>query len=102
MGHQIIKQPNGLLAIFESYTDSWVCAEATPEEVADFFAEMAEKESRRRTEVILNQVMAGERVNAYAQLAMTFEEANKKHNKHRPKAFKKGEFIGFPEGEDND
>ncbi len=100
MGHQIIKQPNDLFAVFCNNTDSWIFADATSEELLDYYAERAAEEARKRTQEILNHVDAGEPRRAYYQFAMTFKEANAEHNRRHPKAFKKGEFIGFPDGDD--
>lgn len=102
MGHQIIKQPNGLLAVFCNNTDSWVLADCTSEELLDYYEQRAADEARKRTQEILDHVEAGDPRRAYYQFAMTFEEANKEHNTRHPKAFRKGEFIGFPEGEDSE
>jgi hypothetical protein len=33
MTHQIIRQPDGLLAVFSPGVDDWVIADATPEEL---------------------------------------------------------------------
>lgn len=95
MGYQIIKQPNGLLAVFSSYTDSWVVAEGTYDEVVEYFAEMAAEDSRTATKRILEHVVGDAPRKAYAQFALAFEEANRMHNKHHAKVFKKSKFIGF-------
>jgi hypothetical protein len=46
MGFQIVKQPDGRLAIFSSYVDQWVACDASDEEVILMFAEQAAESSR--------------------------------------------------------
>jgi hypothetical protein len=43
---QIIKQPDGLLAVFSSFSDSWRAWDATPEELIEFYAREAADEAR--------------------------------------------------------
>ena len=82
MGYQVIRQPDGLLAIFSSYTDTWVVYDADPGEVVDYFAERAAKNARRDAERIVEHVMNGRAREAYYQFAMTFEEANAESGEH--------------------
>jgi hypothetical protein len=82
MGHQIIRQPDGLLAIFSSFTDTWIVNDATPEDVADYYAEQAAREARRSVERILGHVLAGEPSKAYYQFALSFDEANAMSGEH--------------------
>ena len=85
MGHQVIRQPDGLLAVFSSGVDSWVLVDATAEELADWYAERAAVESRRETARILESVLAGQPREAYYQFAMTWEEAEETRRfQHEP------------------
>jgi hypothetical protein len=82
MGHQIIRQPDGMLAVFSSVTDTWILYNASPEELEDYYAEQAAEDARRRTREILAHVLAGEPRKAYYQFAMTFEEADRMSGEH--------------------
>lgn len=44
MGQQIVKQPNGLFAVWSSIVDNFVITDATPEEIIE---EWSEREARR-------------------------------------------------------
>ncbi len=48
MGHQVIRQPDGLLAVWSTVVDDFVVLNATPEEIADHYAEEARRETRER------------------------------------------------------
>ena len=76
MGHQIIRQPDGKLAVFSSFVDSWILMDATPEDLGDYYAEKAAEDARRGVARVLEHVLAGEPRKAYYQFTMTFEEAN--------------------------
>jgi hypothetical protein len=82
MGHQIIKQPDGLLAVFSSVTDSWILYDATPEELGDYYAERAAQRAREDLARTLEHVLADEPRRAYHQFAMTFEEADALSDEH--------------------
>lgn len=75
MGQQIIKQPNGLFAMFSSSTDTIVAWDATAEEIVEWFADQAAEDARRRVRVLLSDVGRGEARRAYHQFAMTWEQA---------------------------
>jgi len=47
MGHQIIKQPDGKLAVYSSGVDAWVVVDASPEELLDYYAKRAADDARR-------------------------------------------------------
>jgi len=78
MGHQIIRQPDGKLAVFSSIVDAWILMDATPADLEDYYAEKAAEDARQRTRKVLEHVLAGEPRKAYYQFAMTFDEANDK------------------------
>lgn len=73
MGSQIIKQPNGLYAVFSSVVDAFVIYDATIEELIDD----AVADYRKDTQVSLRRIAAElERGGKpYHQFTMTFDEA---------------------------
>jgi len=73
MGRQIIKQPNGLFALWSSNSDKFVWIDATKQEMIDAFAEEARKEAVERTEEIFAELEAGG--SPYYQWTQTYEEA---------------------------
>ncbi|MGW2520422.1 hypothetical protein ACWC09_26105 [Streptomyces sp. NPDC001617] len=77
MGQQIIKQPDGRLAVFSSVVDAFVIVDATPEEILDWRAEEAAQQARERTQRELDKVLSGDPRAAYFQFALTWEEAAK-------------------------
>src|ERR1017187_6678674 len=82
MGHQIIRQPDGLLAVFSSGVDAWIRKDETPEGISDYYAERAARDARRSAEETISHVLAGEPDKAYCQFAMTFDEANQDSREH--------------------
>lgn len=94
MGHQIIKQPDGLLAVWSTVTDSWMLYDATPAELLDYYAERAAKRAREDTQEALDAVIAGDARRVYFQFALTFDQANTEHLErgHEPVPF------GFMQG----
>lgn len=80
MGQQIIEQPNGKYSVFSSVTDTFVCMDATYEELIEFFVESA----RRNTEVNINRTMK-QLINnekPYYQFTKSWEEAVESHKRH--------------------
>lgn len=75
MGQQIIKQPDGRLAVFSTVTDSFVVVDATPEEVIEWRAEEAAQEASERTEAELKRVLDSAIDKPYRQFTLTWEEA---------------------------
>lgn len=82
MGYQILKQPDGQLAIFSSYTDTFVAMDATPDEVTEWFADLAAHDARTSVRRILNHVIADDPRGAYYQFAVTWDEAARKNEEH--------------------
>lgn len=83
MAFQIIRQPDGELAVFNGYDGVWCAWGLTRDEVIEFFAEMAARDSRETTGRIIDQILAGEPGKAYGrQFAMTFAEANALSSHH--------------------
>jgi len=81
MGQQVIRQPDGLYAIFSSITDTWIVYDADRQEIFDWYAERAKEDADRATLRILNAIEKDPR-EAYHQFAMTFEEANARSIEH--------------------
>lgn len=81
MGHQIIKQPDGLFAVFSTYSDSWIVWDASPEELSDYYAERAEADARENTARLLALIEENPRL-AYYQFTMTFAAANESSVAH--------------------
>ena len=92
MGHQIIQQPDGKLAIFSTGVDSWIVMDATPDEIADYYAERAAADARRSARNTLNRVLAGKPREVYCQFAMTFDEANQESREHGGEWWQDGEW----------
>jgi hypothetical protein len=78
MGHQIIKTPDGTLAVFSSVVDDWIITNATPEDLLDYYANKAAEEARAATQRILVDVLRDNPRGVYYQFAMTFEEAQQR------------------------
>lgn len=78
MGWQVIKQPDGLLAVRSSETDTLIAWDATRDEVLELFADRAAARLRRDLELIgetVDHVLADEPRKAYYQFAVTWERA---------------------------
>lgn len=75
MGQQIIRQPDGLFAIFSTNTDTIIVWDATAQDVFDHFIERATADVKRQVAEILVNVAAGEPRKSYYQFAMTWDEA---------------------------
>ncbi|BBH17487.1 hypothetical protein Back2_17740 [Nocardioides baekrokdamisoli] len=81
MGYQVIKQPDGKLAIFSSGTDRWAVYDGTPEEIIQFFVDRAARDAKRSAEQVVDAVIADEPRSIYFQFALTFKEADETHRK---------------------
>ena len=82
MGQQIIKQPDGLLAVFSSIVDGFIVVDATPEEILDWRAEQAANDARRATQRELDAVLADDPRRVYYQFVRTWEEASEMDRKN--------------------
>jgi hypothetical protein len=83
MGQQIIRQPDGRLAVFDSTEDAFMIVDATPEEVIEWRAEEAAEAARERTKAELKRVLS-ESETPYHQFTLTWEEASRMDRKNRP------------------
>jgi hypothetical protein len=93
MGNQVIKQPDGFYAVFSSVVDAWVLVDATPCDIADYFAEKAADSARESVARIMEAVEAGQPCKAYYQFAMTFEEADRMSREHDGMYWRDGEWV---------
>lgn len=81
MSEQIIKQPDGRLAVFSSVVDAFVVVDATPEELVEWRAEEAAEAARKRTRTEIEKVLSGE-PRPYHQFTLTWEEAEQMDRKN--------------------
>ncbi|MFB7359647.1 hypothetical protein [Streptomyces gardneri] len=82
MSQQIMKQPDGLLAVFSSVTDTFVVVDATPEELVEWRAQQAAEAAREQTRRELQHVLADNPRGAYFQSARSWEEASALNRAH--------------------
>lgn len=81
MGQQIIRQPDGKLAVFSSITDSLIVTDATAEEIVEWRAQRAAEAERERTWAELKRVQDEANERPYFQFTLTWEEASEKDRK---------------------
>lgn len=91
MGHQIVKQPNGMLAIFSDGTNTggWIVYDATPDEVVEWFAERAASGARDTYRREVELVLAGKECSYGGVKLYSFAELN---------AYNKADGRDGPEG----
>lgn len=82
MGHQIIRQPDGNLAVFSTGTDSWILMDGSPQALEDYYAQRAADSARQSARETIARVVAGRPGEVYHQFAMTFAEANDLSREH--------------------
>ena len=81
MGTQIIRQPDGRLAIMD-WDTGWAAWDGTPEEVVEWYAARAAEESRDTIRRRIAAVLAGDPERVYGrQWTLTFAEAQA-HSQH--------------------
>ena len=73
MGQQIIKQPDGLYALFSSSVDDFVVLNATPQEIIDDWVEQERERLTKRVGEIVAELERGGK--PYHQFTMTWDEA---------------------------
>lgn len=83
MGYQIIKQPDGLLCIWSSYSDRIVASDATPEETINWFVDLAVQDARRNAERIIDYVQGERPEFAYGQFVKTWPEVRSDYYRFR-------------------
>jgi hypothetical protein len=82
VNYQIIKQPNGKLAIFSPFSGTIALQGATAEGVAEWFADRAAEGAREEARRKIKHVVAGNPRKVYFQFAMTWEEALAEDREH--------------------
>lgn len=75
MGHQIIKQPNGLLCVWSTIVDDFIIVDATPEELVGYYAKKAAEDAAKSTARLVNAVIEGRAAEVYPRTVMTYAEA---------------------------
>lgn len=84
MSHQIIKQPDGLLAVFSTVVDAFIITDATPQELEDWYAEQVADEARKRTRWLLGRLQELGAQEVYGRRAYDWSEAARLHQEHAP------------------
>lgn len=79
MGHQIVKQPDGRLAVFSTTADGFLFFDATEEEVVEYYAEEAAERARESTRRTIEMVKTGKPRAPYAQFTLSWKEAMAMH-----------------------
>lgn len=87
MGNQIIKQPDGHYAIFNTNSDAIVVWDAEGDEIVEWFAERAAEQARDDARRQLGHVASDEPRRAYFQFAMTWDEALREDQEHGGEAW---------------
>ncbi len=87
MGNQIIRQPDGQFALFNSNANTIIVWDVTAEAVVEWFVERAARDAREQVLRTLSHVEAGEPRKAYHQFAMTWEEALAEDRAHGGDAY---------------
>lgn len=82
MGQQIIKQPNGLLAVFSSVTETFIIMDATPDEIIECRAKAAAEAARENARREIGFILADTPQRVYFQFAHTWEEASQMDREH--------------------
>lgn len=72
MARQIIKQPDGLYAIWSTVVDDFIFVNGTREDIVEFYVEEAVKAAEQGINVTIDKLDKGE--NPYYQFAYTFDE----------------------------
>ena len=76
MGQQIIRQPDGLYALFSSVVDNYVMFDATPEEIVEYFTELERERIERSVGLKIAALSVGRK--PYHQFTLSWEEACQK------------------------
>ena len=74
MGHQVIKQPDGLYAVFSAGTDQWILWDFTREQLIGHYAQRAAEDARESKARELDEVDAAQ--GSAPPFGWTFAEAN--------------------------
>jgi hypothetical protein len=74
MGHQIVRQPDGRLAVWSTGVDDWVLYDCEPLDLLDYYAERAAAEARESAARTVKAVLDGDARSVYYQWTRTFDE----------------------------
>lgn len=72
MGQQIVKQPDGLYAVWSSVVDSFISVNNTPAEIVEALVADERERIQNRVNHVISQLDKGE--TPYHQFTMTFDE----------------------------
>jgi hypothetical protein len=86
--YQVIKQPGDQLAIFSTYTDTIIVWDATPDEITQWFVDLAAADAKKHAERVLDRVLADDARAIYFQFAMTWDKALEMDREHGGEAWK--------------
>lgn len=75
VGTQIIRQPDGRLAVFDTTTDTLVLWDKTADDIVEWFASEAAERARADARRALDHITAGNPRKVYFQFAVTWDEA---------------------------
>ncbi len=73
MSQQIIKQPNGLYAIYSTISNQFIFFNASPEDIVNEWVNQYRAEAYQAVDKIVKQLENGEK--PYNQFTMSFDEA---------------------------
>lgn len=93
MGHQIIKQPNGLYALYSSIVDDFVLIDATPQYIIDEWVASYKQDMQGKVSEIIQKLEQGEK--PYYQFTMTFDEAVEHVIEHHGKNTESLKILGI-------
>lgn len=74
MGHQIIKQPNGLYAVWSSVVDHFIMWDCTPEDIIEDRVQEFREQTDKGVREICRRLDEGD-MKTYHQFTMTWNEA---------------------------
>lgn len=73
MANQIIRQPNGLYAVWSTCVESFTMVDCTPQEIIDDWAEREREQIAKRINEVVQSLATGGK--PYMQFTQTFDEA---------------------------
>ena len=73
MSQQIIKQPDGLYALFSTEIDNFILTDVTPEMIVEYLSAIQKQEIETDVAKIITSLEKGKK--PYYQFTLTYEEA---------------------------
>jgi len=73
MANQIIRQPNGLYAVWSTCVDNFTMVDCTPQEIIDDWSVREREQIAKRVNEVIQSLAAGGK--PYLQFTQTFDEA---------------------------